>query len=373
MRGNWGEDKKFRPESYREVEPLSRHSKPRYNPRLEVLPDPMASVMMSTYEALPEVRRKQHVGTFEPSTELLDKLRGLLVSSPPTSRRSSSAMTYLQLPFQPDQRRPSIKREDSSLELFYPTTSSTAQKESHPQKQTPTSSNPSSVSSISIAPESRIKISVLRTCSLLSMAYSRLLIFNVLVILVKEGRAGISSSEADSYFKQSILGLEYLHRSGVAHQDIRPENLLITINGVLKIANFQRASYFSQGGKSGVIARRKNSSISSDYVAPEVFVRTEYDPRPVDMWAIGLVYMEMRRGKLLWSVAAEGADENYDRYLQDRVGMWGYRPIENLNDEHCRRVISSLLDPVPERRYSASRVLKSTWCNRESHIGPELG
>lgn len=78
--------------SYREFEPLSRHSKPGYNPRLEVLPNPMASVMMSTYEALPEVRRKQHVGTFEPSTELLDKLRGLLVSSPPTSRRSSSAM-----------------------------------------------------------------------------------------------------------------------------------------------------------------------------------------------------------------------------------------------------------------------------------------
>lgn len=139
----------------------------------------------------------------------------------------------------------------------------------------------------------------------------------------------LSSEDADSYFKQAVLGLEYLHRSGIAHQDLRPENLIITINNVLMISNFKRPNPSSSGR---TITRRKNSATSAEYIAPEVFLSSIYDPRAVDMWAIGLIYMEMRRGKLLWSVAAEGADDLYDRYLQDRVGMWGYRPIENLSN-----------------------------------------
>ena len=31
-------------------------------------------------------------------------------------------------------------------------------------------------------------------------------------------------------------------------------------------------------------------------------------------------------------LAAEAADEYYDKYLQDRKGIWGYRPIENLEN-----------------------------------------
>jgi hypothetical protein len=42
----------------------------------------MALATMSTFVALPEVKHRQLAGTFEPSTELLDRLRGLLVSSP---------------------------------------------------------------------------------------------------------------------------------------------------------------------------------------------------------------------------------------------------------------------------------------------------
>lgn len=107
---------------------------------------------------------------------------------------------------------------------------------------------------------------------------------------------------------------------------------MITINNVLKISNFEKADYFNHPGNNMRVRRRNNSSSSVEYVAPEVFVHTSYDPRAVDMWAIGLVYVEMRRGKLLWGVAAEGADDDYDRYLQEPVGLWGYRLIENLSN-----------------------------------------
>lgn len=103
---------------------------------------------------------------------------------------------------------------------------------------------------------------------------------------------------------------------------------------------------------------------SPSYLAPEVLVDRHFDPRPVDMWALAIVYMEMRTGRLLWTFAAEGGDEYYDKYLQDRSGLWGYRPVENLENESSRKIIRSLLEPMPRNRSSASQVLRSSWLTR---------
>ncbi|CZT40838.1 uncharacterized protein RSE6_00502 [Rhynchosporium secalis] len=97
------------------------------------------------------------------------------------------------------------------------------------------------------------------------------------------------------------------------------------------------------------------------YIAPEVFAEKTFDGKAVDMWAAGIVYMEMRGGKTLWEMAAEGADEDYDGYLRDRVGLWGFRPVENLRNKRCRSVVRSLLDPSPGKRMTASIVRISTW------------
>ncbi|KUJ21656.1 kinase-like protein [Mollisia scopiformis] len=330
----------------------------------------MASVTMSTFVALPKVKLKQLVGTFEPSIELLNKLRGLLVPSPTTSQKVTSAKYSAHLPLQPNRRQSQSVCYDGGTDLVYPSSI--------------TRSEPRDIRAVKAHRSPRHSPKRTRTTRQVSHVLPRLVHDNVLDpwdILPgeREGYAitftssvtleslihsssRIPSEDADSYFKQAILGLEYLHRSNVAHQDLRPENLIITVNNVLKISNFEKAHYSGPSSKSQQVPRR-NSCSTPEYVAPEVFVNSSYDAQAVDMWAMGIIYIEMRRGKLLWIVAAEGADECYDRYLQERVSLWGYRPIENLNNEHCGRVITSLLDPAPAQRYTASRVLKSTWCS----------
>jgi serine/threonine protein kinase len=149
--------------------------------------------------------------------------------------------------------------------------------------------------------------------------------------LINQSRR-LEGDEADSYFKQIIRGVEYLHHCSVAHQDLRPENLVITMNGVLKIANFDNADYFGSSRRGHQKRRSMKRWSSSEYVAPEVFVEASFDPRPIEMWAVAVIYLEMRTGRLSWSLAAEGVDESYDRYLQERSGFWGFRPIQNLSD-----------------------------------------
>jgi protein-serine/threonine kinase len=166
--------------------------------------------------------------------------------------------------------------------------------------------------------------------------------------------------EADCYFKQLMRGVEYMHEMGVAHRDLKPENLLLTTHGALKITDFGNGECFR-------MAWEKEAHMtaglcgSAPYIAPEEYVDKEFDPRAVDVWATGVIYMAMRTGRHLWRLAQKDEDEFYERYLEGRRDEDGYAPIEILHRARCRNVIYSILDPNPTRRITASQVLKSEW------------
>ncbi|KAH7357466.1 kinase domain-containing protein [Pyrenochaeta sp. MPI-SDFR-AT-0127] len=179
-------------------------------------------------------------------------------------------------------------------------------------------------------------------------------------------------AEADCFFKQLMRGVEYMHEMGVAHRDLKPENLLLTTHGSIKITDFGNGECFR-------MAWEKEAHMtaglcgSAPYIAPEEYVDKEFDPRAVDVWACGIIYMAMRTGRHLWRVAQKGEDEFFDRYLEDRKEEEGYRPIEVLRRRQCRNVIYSILDPIPARRLTAHQVLASEWVSEAKvcHAGNE--
>jgi protein-serine/threonine kinase len=153
-------------------------------------------------------------------------------------------------------------------------------------------------------------------------------------------------AEADCYFKQLMCGVEYLHEMGVAHRDLKPENLLLTTRGSLKITDFGNGECFR-------MAWEKEAHMtaglcgSAPYIAPEEYVEKEFDPRAVDVWATGVIYMAMRTGRHLWRVAKKDEDEFYERYLEGRRDEDGYQPIETLHR------VSGSVAPVATSRLTA--------------------
>lgn len=175
-------------------------------------------------------------------------------------------------------------------------------------------------------------------------------------------------AEADCFFKQLIRGVNYMHDMGVAHRDLKPENLLLTQQGVLKITDFGNGECFKMAWEDE-IQLSEGVCGSSPYIAPEEFTQEQFDPRCVDIWACGVIYMAMRTGRQLWKLADPKKDDFFKEYLTKRKDATGYEPIEALKRARCRNVIYSILDPIPNRRITGKQILNSEW-GREIKVCP---
>lgn len=99
------------------------------------------------------------------------------------------------------------------------------------------------------------------------------------------------------YFQQLVWGLHWCHMQGVAHRDIKPQNLLLSLDGVLKIADFGLAASFNPDPE--VKSLRQTMCGSPLYMAPEMLSLRSgetYDSIATDTWGCGAVLYAMLLG-----------------------------------------------------------------------------
>mmetsp|Transcript_28028 Transcript_28028/g.24733 ORF Transcript_28028/g.24733 Transcript_28028/m.24733 type:complete len:241 (+) Transcript_28028:59-781(+) len=94
-----------------------------------------------------------------------------------------------------------------------------------------------------------------------------------------------------TYFHQLIEGIEFLHKNGIAHLDIKLENLLLTEDFSLKITDFDTS-----------IRIQKNCSLHTSgtmgYRAPEVKARSCKDPKAADIYSAAISLFTLMTGSL---------------------------------------------------------------------------
>ena len=85
-----------------------------------------------------------------------------------------------------------------------------------------------------------------------------------------------------------LKGIAYCHSHRVLHRDMKPQNLLVNANGLLKIADFGLARAF------GLPLRNyTHEVVTLWYKAPEVLLGSKYYTTAVDVWSIGCIFAEM--------------------------------------------------------------------------------
>ncbi|TNN08600.1 cGMP-dependent protein kinase, isozyme 1 isoform 1 [Schistosoma japonicum] len=86
-----------------------------------------------------------------------------------------------------------------------------------------------------------------------------------------------------------IEALDYLHRHGIVYRDLKPENMLVTSKGYIKLCDFGFAKYIGIGQKTWTFCG------TPEYVAPEVILNQGHD-FAADYWSLGILTFELLTG-----------------------------------------------------------------------------
>jgi len=111
-------------------------------------------------------------------------------------------------------------------------------------------------------------------------------------ILRERGRLGVT--EGLDLVGQSCRGLDYAHRNGVVHRDVKPGNLLRSDDGVIKLADFGIAKAVSDTSS---ITQVGSVLGTASYLAPEQ-ARGEDAGPAADLYALGVVTYQLLSGRL---------------------------------------------------------------------------
>ncbi|KAL3916878.1 MAG: hypothetical protein SGILL_004976 [Bacillariaceae sp.] len=98
----------------------------------------------------------------------------------------------------------------------------------------------------------------------------------------------MSPERVKSFLYQCVEGLAFCHSRGVMHRDLKPQNLLVTKDGHLKLADFGLARAFCPP-----IRPLTHEVVTLWYRPPEILLGSATYAPPVDVWAIGTIFVEM--------------------------------------------------------------------------------
>lgn len=169
-------------------------------------------------------------------------------------------------------------------------------------------------------------------------------------IEVDEVAEPLSDADARRYFKEMMLGIEYLHANDIAHRDIKPDNLLISKDDVLKIVDFGVSEIFVKGND-----RLKKSAGSPAFMAPELCVARhgEVSGKATDIWSMGVTLYCMIFGKTPF----------ISTNLLELYELIKEQPIEygdNLSPE-LLDLFHKILDRNPDTRITMKELRNHPW------------
>jgi len=111
-------------------------------------------------------------------------------------------------------------------------------------------------------------------------------------------KPSLPANEVKNIVLQLVCGIEFLHSLSIIHRDVKPQNVLISTDGVVKIADFGLAKFV------WIETAVTPEVITLWYRSPEVLLNCDYSNK-VDMWSLGCIFAELVNRKPLFNGRSE--------------------------------------------------------------------
>jgi len=164
---------------------------------------------------------------------------------------------------------------------------------------------------------------------------------------------GLSEKEAQRCFRQIVSALQYCHARGVIHRDVKPKNILVDMQGNLKLIDFGMSNWIEEG------KLRSTFCGTPAFASPEIILGIKYTGPQVDVWSTGVVLYLMVTGRYPFENVAEVLASNYRN------------PDDKISPE-CQELIRSMLVVEPEKRATLAQVTQHPWYTKDMDNGSQI-
>ncbi|OWF54710.1 cyclin-dependent kinase 7-like [Mizuhopecten yessoensis] len=206
-----------------------------------------------------------------------------------------------------------------------------------------------------------------------------------LEIVIKDNEIVLTPGHIKSYTLQTLKGLEYLHSHWILHRDLKPNNLLINRQGILKLGDFGLAKFY--GSPTRIYTHQV---VTRWYRCPELLFGARQYGTGVDLWAVGCILAELLRRvpflpgetdldqlSRIFQTLGTPSDSDWPNMtdLPDYVQFKEFpgtplREIFIAASDDLLELLSKLLDMDPLQRCTSTQALQMDYFIMKPHATP---
>ncbi|PSR95183.1 Serine/threonine-protein kinase [Actinidia chinensis var. chinensis] len=163
---------------------------------------------------------------------------------------------------------------------------------------------------------------------------------------------GLGDNKARKYLRDIVAGLMYLHAHNIVHGDIKPDNLLVTAAGTVKIGDFSVSQVFEDDND-----ELRRSPGTPVFTAPECCLGLTYHGKTADTWAVGVTLYCLVFGK--YPFLGDTLQDTYDKIVNNPLSL------PDRMDPLLKNLLEGLLCKDPRERMTLGAVAEHAWVIEE--------
>jgi len=167
---------------------------------------------------------------------------------------------------------------------------------------------------------------------------------DLVTVLEDDDFAPVEEEVAANLFQQVIEGLAFCHSKGIAHRDVKLDNVMVDRNGIVKLIDFGLV-------KLNHAEKTRDDVGSLEYCAPEICRKSEYDAFRSDVWSAGVLLYALLHGEFPFTTS---------EIKSFQCGARSSVP-KCQTSKQAADLLEKMLSFDPQERPTLAEVLKHPW------------